>query len=77
MEHVPINIIIDDAADLDRVLEHVQRAGLQQAKVMRNIRTISGVAPSSLLQAIEAVPGVTALERDRSISIPPPDNTLQ
>jgi hypothetical protein len=72
-------LVADDRLDaIDDVAAALQEAGLQLGDVLPAAGAITGsVDDLALLPALEAVEGVAAVELQREIQLPPPDEPVQ
>ncbi|HET7542149.1 MAG TPA: hypothetical protein VFK05_19915 [Polyangiaceae bacterium] len=64
-------------AEVARVAAALRAAGLQITATLEQIAVITGRADESAVDAIARVPGVTHVERQGSVQIPPPDSPVQ
>jgi hypothetical protein len=68
----------DDALDrIDEVHRHLVRAGLQSSAVQEGIGTVTGTVREAAIAQLEQVPGVAAVERGRTATVPDPGSDLQ
>jgi hypothetical protein len=69
-------LVADDHLDaMDDVAAALQQAGLRLQSTLPATGEITGAAEEPA--ALEAVPGVAAVEAARDIGVPPPDSPLQ
>jgi hypothetical protein len=69
-------LVADDHLDaMDDVAAALQQAGLRLQSTLPATGVITGAAEDPA--ALEAVPGVAAVEAARDIGVPPPDSPLQ
>ncbi|MDT0308396.1 hypothetical protein RM780_15705 [Streptomyces sp. DSM 44917] len=77
----PVDVVIAvDAADAERFAEAVtalRAAGLTVSSEQPGLGTVTGTAAEDRLAALESVPGVVAVERERVHRLPPPDSPVQ
>ncbi|MGW1373719.1 hypothetical protein ACWD6P_05480 [Streptomyces sp. NPDC002446] len=74
----PVGVIL--AVDPDRfshVVEALRRAGLTVTGEQPLLGTLSGTVAEDRIPALEQVDGVEAVDRERSIQLPPPDSPDQ
>lgn len=74
----PVGVVL--AVDPDRfaeVVEALRRAGLTVTAEQPIVGTLSGTVPEDRIPALEAVDGVEALDRERTVQLPPPDSPTQ
>ena len=69
-------LVADDHLDaIDDVAAALQEAGLRLQSTLPATGVITGAADDPA--ALEAVPGVAAVEAARDVGVPPPDSPLQ
>ncbi|MET0684808.1 MAG: hypothetical protein ABW060_05800 [Solirubrobacteraceae bacterium] len=69
-------LVADDHLDaMDDVAAALQQAGLRLQSTLPATGVITGAAEDPA--ALEAVPGVAAVEAARDVGVPPPDSPLQ
>ena len=69
-------LVADDHLDaMDDVAAALQEAGLRLQSTLPATGVITGAAEDPA--ALEAVPGVAAVEAARDVGVPPPDSPLQ
>ena len=69
-------LVADDHLDaMDDVAAALQEAGLRLQSTLPATGVITGAADDPA--ALEAVPGVAAVEAARDVGVPPPDSPLQ
>jgi hypothetical protein len=74
----PVGVIL--AVDPDRfaeVIEAARRAGLTVTGEQPILGTLSGTIAEDRIPALKEVAGVEAVDRDRTIQLPPPDSPIQ
>nr|WP_102141894.1 hypothetical protein [Mycobacterium sp. QGD 101] len=69
--------VTTDGSDIDKVVESLRSAGMTVTQVHREIGVVSGTVADADRPALEAVPGVEAVEADRTVEIAPPDAGVQ
>jgi len=69
MSYIRLNIIIQDAwrDRFEQVVEDCRRVGLLVEREMRTVGLVSGSIDSPLLDLLERVEGVGAIEIDRQV----------
>jgi len=71
-------LVADDHLDrMAEVVAGLRAAGLRVTAVHDALGTIAGDGEAADLGALRRVPGVAAIERDRTIQLPPPDADVQ
>ncbi|KUL40840.1 hypothetical protein [Streptomyces regalis] len=74
----PVGVIL--AVDPDRfaeVVEALRQAGLTVTGEQPILGTLSGTVAEDRIPALEVVDGVEAVDRERIIRLPPPDEPIQ
>ena len=78
-DHACINVSVDDThlGQIDEVVAKLRAAGMNVDRTLATLGSISGHATGDLLHALRQVPGVAAVESERSFQMPPPDAEVQ
>jgi len=74
----PVGVVL--AVDPDRfaeVVEALRGAGLTVTGEQPILGTLSGTVTEDRIPALEAVDGVDAVDRERTVELPPPDEPIQ
>ncbi|MFF8974219.1 hypothetical protein [Streptomyces sp. NPDC014995] len=74
----PVGVIL--AVDPDRfaeVVEALRRAGLTVTGEQQVLGTLSGTVAEDRIPVLRAVDGVEAVDRERTVRLPPPDSPIQ
>ncbi|HEV2786608.1 MAG TPA: hypothetical protein VGV67_09490 [Solirubrobacteraceae bacterium] len=74
---VTVTVADSHAGDIDEVAERLRRAGMQVDRVLAALGVITGSIDAGRLGALEALPGVAAVERQTGFQIAPPDADVQ
>lgn len=74
---IDVTVLVDDdhLDAMDDVAAALQQAGLRLQSTLPSTGVITGAAEDPA--ALEAVPGVAAVETARDVGVPPPDSPLQ
>ena len=75
MIDVTVLVAADHLDAMDDVAAALQQAGLRLQSTLPATGVITGAAEDPA--ALEAVPGVAAVEAARDVGVPPPDSPLQ
>lgn len=75
-DEVPLLVAVDPDHFAD-VVRRLADAGLTVRTRHPRLGTVAGEAPPELIPVLEAVDGVTAVERQRQVGIAPPDAPVQ
>jgi hypothetical protein len=72
-----VTVLVDDdhLAAIDEVAAALQTAGLRLGEVLPAVGAITGSVDDPA--ALEAVPGVAAVEPAQEVHLPPPDEEVQ
>jgi hypothetical protein len=76
-ERVEVVVALEDGVPLERVVAALEQAGLASVQRLAELHAVTGSIASSSVSALEAVPGVRAVERSRRVALPPPDAPVQ
>jgi hypothetical protein len=74
----PVGVVL--AVDPDRfaeIVDALRRTGLTVTGEQPVVGTLSGTAPENRIADLRAVDGVEALDRERTVQLPPPDSPAQ
>ena len=74
---IDVTVLVDDdhLDAMDDVAAALQQAGLRLQSTLPSTGVITGAVEDPA--ALEAVPGVAAVEAARDVGVPPPDSPLQ
>lgn len=75
--HVTVTVADSHAGELDDVAGRLARAGMQVEQVLVALGVVTGSVEDAQLAAIEALPGVAAVEQQASFRLAPPDADVQ
>lgn len=70
-------VLAVDPDRFDQVVDALRGVGLRVTSEQPLLGSLSGTAEENRLPALAAVDGVLSLDRDRSVSLPPPDAPVQ
>jgi hypothetical protein len=77
MAEIPVTIVVDDPQRLNRVKTACKACGLKHMKALPRLGMLTGVIDQDRLQELAKIPGVRSVERERKITLPPPDSPVQ
>ncbi|HJT91133.1 MAG TPA: hypothetical protein VJ777_04210 [Mycobacterium sp.] len=69
--------VTTDGRDIDATVESLRAAGMTVTDVHREIGIVSGTVAPADRDALDGLPGVAAVEADRSFEVAPPDSDVQ
>jgi len=69
--------VTTDGRDIDATVEALRAAGMTVTEVYREIGVVSGTVAPANRDSLTALPGVKAVEPDRTVEIAPPDADVQ
>ena len=74
-----VTVSVDDAhlSQINQVAAHLRAAGMEVEQTLDAIGAISGHVGDDRLASLAQVPGVAAVEPERSFQLPPPDAKIQ
>jgi len=76
-EDVNISVADDYLDRFPDVVRRMKKAGLKVQQQMDTVGVVSGLIDPSKLSDLEAVEGVSAVERSKQFQLPPPDSKIQ
>ncbi|PWW21257.1 hypothetical protein JD79_00385 [Geodermatophilus normandii] len=73
------SVTVDDGhlAELDSVASALRDSGMEVERVLGALGVITGQAPADARPSLLAVPGVTSVDEQLRVSLPPPDASVQ
>ena len=75
---ITVTICVEDGCDTDQVRSLLVAEGLEVDRLLPEIGIITGqVDGEEVVEALRAVKGVSSIERERTVGVPPPDSPLQ
>ena len=74
---VTVIVAESHAGAIDELAARLRQAGMDVEQVLGALGVITGSIDDVQLAAIEALPGIAAVEPQASFQIPPPDAELQ
>jgi hypothetical protein len=77
VENVNISVADDFRGRLDEVVAGGERVGLRVRQRLDSIGVLTGSIDSAQIPALERVPGVSRVERERRVQLPPPESRVQ
>lgn len=76
-EAVTVTVAGDHIARLDSLAESLRAAGMTVDRVLDAVGVITGTLPAGRREAVEALPGVGAVETQTEYRLAPPDSDVQ
>jgi len=77
MTDVSVIVVVDDGADFDKVKATCASRGLKDVSALPRMRMLKGTTDAASVAALTKVPGVTSVEREREIKLPPRGSPVQ
>jgi hypothetical protein len=77
METAKVNVAIAKDHQFSEVVEQAQAAGLNVEQSLDGLRVVSGSIEVDKLEDLDRVPGVVAVDLERSFQLPPPASPVQ
>ncbi len=74
---VIVSVAADTADRYDEIVAACARAGLRVVQRLPSLGVVTGEIEASGIDALKCIPGVEAVELERSILLPPPDSPVQ
>ena len=75
--NITVTVADSHLAGIDELAAQLRDAGMEVDGVLAAIGVVTGSVDSERLAAIAALPGVAALEVERTVHLPPPDAGVQ
>jgi hypothetical protein len=72
-----VSVTIEDGADFSTVVDALRGAGFTVTEPLETLGVVTGTVERDALAALSAVPGVSDVERQYEIQLPPPDAPVQ
>ncbi|WP_246632188.1 hypothetical protein [Pseudonocardia nigra] len=76
-EHITVSVGDDHVDHIDEVVERLRAAGMHVDQVLRPVGVITGSVETPAAEALGQLAGVVAVERQRTVRLPPPDAGVQ
>ncbi len=76
-DRITVTVHDDQLAPIDELADRLRQAGMQVDQVLHPVGVITGSVPAAQRSAIDGMPGVAAIEDERSFQLPPPDVDIQ
>lgn len=76
-ENVNVSVADDHLHRFDEVVRRMKRAGLKVDQQLEGVGVVSGSIDSAKVQDLEGTPGVSSVERSRTVGIAPPESDIQ
>jgi hypothetical protein len=77
MTSVVVTVHGDHLDRIGEVVAGLRAAGLHVERVLEPVGVVTGSVDPGRRAVLAAVPGVTAVEDDRTVRLPPPDSPVQ
>lgn len=79
MAKVRVNVSVagDRPQDFAAVAKRLRKAGLAIDQQHRDVGVVSGRIEAKQLPALRQLPGVSSVEEERQVRVPPPDEEVQ
>jgi hypothetical protein len=77
----PVSVVVaisDDHVDqITELARQMRDRGLRVERILRTLGTVTGRIQPSKISEIAGLDGVTSIEQERDIQLPPPDSPVQ
>jgi hypothetical protein len=74
---VTVTVADSHAGEIEQLAARLQQAGMDVERVLGELGVVTGSIDVAQLAAIEALPGVAAVEQQTGFQIAPPDADVQ
>jgi hypothetical protein len=77
----PVSVVVsvsqDQAEAIEGIAERLSASGMRVTNVLKGVGTVTGQISRSKIADIERLDGVSAVEEERTVQLPPPDSPVQ
>lgn len=77
----PVSVVVsvsdDQAESIDGVAERLSASGMRVTNVLKGLGTVTGEIARAKIADIERLDGVSSVELERTVQLPPPDSPVQ
>ena len=77
MTEIPVIVLADDGADLQKVKAHCETYGLAQVRALPRLGILKGLIEEDRMAQLMKVPSVRSVEKEREVKLPPPTSPVQ
>jgi|AmaraimetFIIA100_FD_contig_91_572638_length_1327_multi_3_in_0_out_0_3 hypothetical protein len=77
MTQIPVIVLVDDGADLQKVTANCARYGLTQVRALPRLGILKGLIEKDRMAELTKAPGVRSVEKEREVKLPPPRSPVQ
>ena len=77
MTEIPVIVLVDGGADLQKIKANCERYGLTQVRALPRLGILKGLIEEGRMAELTKAPGVLSVEKEREIKLPPPRSPVQ
>ena len=77
MTEIPVIVLVDDGADLQKVKANCETHGLARVRALPRLGILKGLIEEDRMAELSKVPSVRSVEKEREIKLPPPTSPVQ
>ena len=77
MSEVPVIVLLDEGADLQKAEANCEKHGLREVRALPRLGLLRGLIDENRVPELRKVPSVRSVEREREIKLPPPGSPVQ
>ena len=77
MSEIPVIVVVDKTADFEKVKAACEAKGLTKISALPRLGMLKGMIEERHLEALTRVPGVSSVEKERQIQLPPRGSPVQ
>jgi hypothetical protein len=77
MSEIPVIVVVDKTADFDKVKAACEAKGLSKISALPRLGMLKGMIEEGHLDPLTRVPGVSSIEKERQIQLPPRGSPVQ
>jgi len=74
---IPVIVVVDQTANFQEVQAACTEHGLTEVSSIARLGMLHGLIDPVRITELKGVPGVTSIEREREIQLPPRDSPVQ
>ena len=77
MTEIPVIVLVDGGADLQKIKVNCERYGLTQVRALPRLGILKGLIEEGRMAELTKAPGVRSVEKEKEIKLPPPRSPVQ
>jgi len=77
MTEIPVIVLVEGGADLQKIKANCERYGLTQVRALPRLGILKGLIEEDRMAELTKAPGVRSVEKEKEIKLPPPRSPVQ